>query len=81
MSDSGSGFVSAESVYASIEESKNGTIYIHFSPKLPARATRTVPGTAARIEIYASRAARGESLWHPYDLTFRDIQAESRHFG
>jgi hypothetical protein len=38
-----------------------------FVPKIPAKPTRTVPGSPERIEVYVRRLEAGEELWHPDD--------------
>lgn len=35
--------------------------------RLPARPTKSLPGTAAKLRILRRRAARGERLFHPDD--------------
>ena len=39
----------------------------------PAEATDTWPGSDARIEVLAARAAAGVDLWHPADFGFEEI--------
>jgi hypothetical protein len=42
----------------------------YLAPPLPAAApSGTAPGSAARIEEYARRAAAGQALYHPADAT------------
>lgn len=38
----------------------------------PPVATAALPGTPARIEVYAQRAVAGWSLWHPADARITD---------
>ena len=40
----------------------------------PAEATATWPGSDARIEVLAARAAAGVDLWHPADFGFEEIE-------
>lgn len=39
---------------------------------LPKCPTNALPGTAAKLKVMGERAARGERLWHPADVTIED---------
>ncbi len=42
----------------------------------PARPTKHLPGTNAKIEVLRRRLERGELLWHPDDMTFEQFAIE-----
>lgn len=46
------------------------------SMAMPARPTKHLPGTNAKIEVLRRRIERGEQLWHPYDTTFEQFALE-----
>ena len=45
--------------------------------QLPEEPTMAAPGTAAKIEVLAARAAAGLALWHPQDATHETTPAAS----
>lgn len=44
---------------------------------LPAEPTVAPPGSVEKIAVLAMRAARGEDLWHPEDVTWDDVAGAS----
>mgnify|MGYP000878746282 CR=1 FL=1 len=45
-----------------------------FAPRLPGTPTDTVPGTQARVEVYAARALAGEPIFIPGDRTLEGVR-------
>lgn len=45
----------------------------HTASKPPSEPTNAGPGTREKLEVLAKRAAAGESLWHPEDRRYGDV--------
>lgn len=48
---------------------KLGAGHRNADPTPPATPTDAQPGTAAKVDVLAARAAAGVGLWHPADAT------------
>jgi hypothetical protein len=59
---------------------RRGVLDHYGGHRLPAEATRTVPGTAERLAVLAARAEAGEALARPGDLTLDGV-AMAKHLG
>jgi hypothetical protein len=46
---------------------RRGVLDFCGSGQLPAAPTRSLPGTAEKVEVLEQRASRREMLWHPND--------------
>lgn len=58
----------ARALYTSTSKyARRGVRDSHASRPLPKKPTSATAGSSAKVAVLASRAARGEQLWHPDD--------------
>lgn len=50
-------------------------------PPLPAEPTRAPPGTPEKMDVMRDRAARGEAIFHPDDVTIHESWLEGILLG
>jgi hypothetical protein len=67
----------ATSRYSGVERAATQMLLSEdFLPSLASEPTDAQPGSAKKVEVLARRAMAGESLWHPMDAGWYQVDNE-----